>query len=132
MVNGFLPDTNILVYALKGIEPYASWLTVQIRENKLVISSIVVAEYLSGASDDEVLVLKQITNSTDVLPVNLSVAEVGGNYKKNYSQKTKKVWLSDCLIASTCKVYGVTLATSDRKDFPMKDINILTNFRSIQ
>ena len=40
--------------------------------------------------------------------------------------KTKKVWLRDCLIAATCKIYGAAFVTYDKKDYPMKDIKILT------
>jgi len=34
--------------------------------------------------------------------------------------------LFDCLIAATCKIYDAVLVTSDSKDYPMKDIEVVT------
>ena len=119
MVNYFLPDTNILVYAFKGIEPYASVISNIIRKNKLLISSVVAAEFLAGASKKEKLSIEILINKFNVLPVDLKVAKIAGEYKKKYSQKTKKIWLIDCLIAATCKVYDATLITSNKRDYPM-------------
>lgn len=127
MVSLFLPDTNILIYALKGIEPYAGWVADKIKGNTLVLSSLVIAEYLSGASKYEVGTITLLVSKTTVLPVDLKVAEIGAAYKKSFSRKTKKVWLSDCLIAATCKVFGAMLVTSDKKDYPMGNISIVVN-----
>lgn len=129
MVGLFLPDTNILVYALKGIEPYATWFSDQINKNQIVISAVVIAEYLSGANKKEEEVIAYLTSQIDVLPVDLEVSMAGAKYKRDNLKKTKKVWLSDCLIAGTCKVYNAILVTEDKKDFPMKDIRILSNFK---
>ena len=129
MVGPFLPDTNVLVYALKGIEPYASWISERIRENQVVISTVVIAEYLSGATKNEEEVIAYLASQVTVLPVDLEVCVAGARYKRENIRKTKKVWLSDCLIAGTCKVYNAILVTEDKKDFPMKDIQILSNFQ---
>lgn len=128
MVKRYLPDTNILVYAFKGIVPYADWIKKAIQKNTLVLSSLVVAEYLAGADKNEEEALHLLTIKTDVLPITLKVAEIGAAYKKANRKKTKKVWLSDCLIAATCKVFGATLVTFDKKDYPMRDITILKEF----
>ena len=127
MVNKlFLPDTNVLIYALAGKYPYSSWLKKWIEEKSLTLSSIVVAEFLSGATYDEEIAFRNLLENFEVLPVDSIVAQVGAAYRKEYIRKKKKIWLSDCLVASTCKVFGVILATFDRKDYPMKDIEIIT------
>lgn len=120
----FLPDTNILIYALSGLQPYANWLTKTIDGKKLVLSAIVIAEFLSGATKKDEVSLKLLMDRFDTLPVDGVVAQVAAEYKKKYSRKTKKVWLSDCLIAATCKVFGATLVTFDPKDFPFEEIEI--------
>lgn len=127
MVKQFLPDTNVLIYALKGIEPYSGWIADKIRSNSLVFSSLVVAEYLSGSSKEEEKVIALFVSKINVLPVDVAVAKIGAAYKKSFSRKTKKAWLSDCLIAATCKVFGAMLVTSDKKDYPMRDISIVVN-----
>ena len=120
----FLPDTNIFIYAFKGIEPYSTFIESLIKENKLVISSVVIAEFLAGSLKNEELPMRQLMDKFEILPVDALVAEKAGEYKKKYSQKTKKVWLVDCFMAATCKVFGATLITSNRNDYPMDDIDI--------
>ena len=122
----YLPDTNVLIYALADKAPYANWLRKIIEDNKLVLSVITVAEFLSGANENEAILFKSITNKFEVLPVDFQVAQKAAEYKRNYSKKTKKVWMADCLIAATCKIFGVTLATFNSKDYPMKDIEVIT------
>jgi len=122
----YLPDTNILIYALSGQESYASWLVKNIKGKKIVLSAIVVSEYLSGVTKDEEIPFRGILENVEVLPVDSVVAQVGAYYRREYSRKRKKVWLFDCLIAAACKVYGATLVTSDSKDYPMKDIKVIT------
>lgn len=122
----YLPDTNVLIYALAGKAPFANWLRKVIEGDNLVLSVITVAEFLSGASENEAILFKSITNKFEVLPIDLQVAQKAAEYKRNYSKKTKKVWMSDCLIAATCKVSGAMLVTFDSRDYPMKDIEIVT------
>ena len=95
-------------------------------EKSLVLSSIVVAEFLSGATKDEEIAFRSLLENFEVLPVDSIVAQVGASYRKEFKTKEKKAWLSDCLVAATCKVFGVTLVTFDRKDYPMKDIEIIS------
>lgn len=123
----YLPDTNVLIYALAAKKPYSTWLKNWIENESLVLSSIVVAEFLSGATESEEILFRDILENFKVLPVDSIVAQTAANYKKIFSKKKKKVWLSDCLIAATCQVYGAVLATFDKKDFPMKDIEIITS-----
>ena len=126
MVGNYLPDTNVLIYSLKGIEPYSSWFSKVVQGKRLQISVIVVAEFLVGATKEDEAVMKLLLSKFGSVPVDRTVAETGANYKKSFAIKTKKVWMSDCLIAGTCKVLGSTLVTANKKDYPMKDIKILT------
>ena len=122
----YLPDTNILICALSGQEPYASWLVKNIKEKTILLSAIVVSEYLSGVTKDEEVAFRGILENVEVVPVDSVIAQVGAGYRREYSRKRKKVWLFDCLIAATCKVYGAALVTFDEKDYPMKNIEVIT------
>lgn len=122
----YLPDTNVLIYALAGKSPYSDWFAIWIKGNKLVLSAVVVAEFLSGATKDDEIAFRILLENFEVLPVDSVVAQVGAEYRKKYSRKEKKIWLSDCLIAATCKVFGAVLVTFDKKDYPMEDVEIVT------
>lgn len=126
-VRYYLPDTNVLIYALAGQEPYAKELKDWITSRQLVLSSIVVAEFLSGVSKEEEGFFEQLLRFNPVLPADLAVARKAAAYKKAFSQKEKTVWLVDCLIAATCFVYEAALVTFDKKDYPMKDIIVFAD-----
>lgn len=125
----YLPDTNVLIHSLSGKEPYSSWFVKNMEEKRLILSSITVAEFLSGAHENEKQIFNRILEKIEVVPVDKLVAKIGAEYRKRYTRKSKKVWLFDCLIAASCKVYGATLITKDKKDFPMKDIEVIQNFK---
>ncbi|MDP3994709.1 MAG: PIN domain-containing protein [bacterium] len=120
----FLPDTNILIKAFLGKEPYASWFVDHFRKKEIILSAIVISEYLSGAKSSEREGFEKILTGIEICPVDVAVAKIAAGYRREYSKKTKKVWLFDCLIAASCKVFGATLVTSDRKDYPMKNIRV--------
>ncbi|MBI2641431.1 PIN domain-containing protein [Candidatus Roizmanbacteria bacterium] len=124
-IKQILPDTNVLILGFKNEEPYASFLRKAITEKKLVFSSVVVAEYLVGATDDQEKVLNALTSQFKVLPVDLPVAQLGAFYRKKYIKRGKKLALPDCFIGATCKIYNLVLLTLDKKDFPMQDIEII-------
>ena len=120
----YLPDTNVLIYALAGKTPYSTLFKKLLDDKRLVMSAVVVAEFLSGAHKDEELAFKNILESVEVLPVDGAVAQIAASYRREFKRKFKKVWLTDCMIAATCKVFGATLVTFDPKDYPMTDIDV--------
>lgn len=121
-------DTNVLIYALSGKEPYASSLEKSIKNKRLVLSSIVIAEFLSGATDEEEKLFSGLTQKFPVLAVDLPVAQLAAYYRKKYLKSKKKPMLPDCLIAATCKVYKAILVTINKKDYPIKEIEIVDEF----
>lgn len=127
-IKPILPDTNVLIYALSGKEPYASFLREAIKQKKLVFSAIVIAEFLSGATDEEEKILLGLTQKLPVLSIDLTVAQIAAFYRKKYLHLKKKLVLPDCLIAATCKVYKAILVTLNKKDYPIKEIEIVDKF----
>lgn len=123
-----LPDTNIFIPALAKQEPYASFLNTLIKERRLAFSTITIAEYLTGASGAEEKIFNSLLSYSQILPVDLAVAQVAGYYRRKYREKKKNIPLPDALIAATCKVYRIALATFDKKGYPMDDIEIIDKF----
>ena len=122
---GYLPDTNILINYLKGLDPEKDYFKKIITSEKLFFSPLVAAEYFAKAKEEEIVVFKELLTLGTVIPIDVEVALVAGSYRKKFSKKTKKVYLIDCLIAATCKIYNLTLITNNIKDYPMKDIKII-------
>lgn len=103
-------DTNILIYFLEGIEPYASKVegllnSFMKRGNEGTISTISIAEVLTGfyvAEDEERAtktknLLKDLShNSFKIVPVTLKIADLAASLRAKRGGK-----LPDALIAAT-------------------------------
>ncbi|OGK21973.1 hypothetical protein A3C23_00370 [Candidatus Roizmanbacteria bacterium RIFCSPHIGHO2_02_FULL_37_13b] len=124
-LNFALPDTNVLILGLAKKEPSASFLRTLIENNTLVLSSIVVAEFLVGVTDEEEKIFQLLLQRFKVLPVDSAVSQIAAYYRKKYLGMGRKLALPDCLIAATCKVYQATLVTLNKRDYPMNDIQII-------
>jgi len=123
-----LPDTNIIIPALGGKEPFASFLRSLIETKQLALSVIVVSEFLVKASDDEERILNALVKKVAVFEVNLPIAQLAAVYRRKYLKRKKQMNLPDCFIAATCKIYNLALATLDRKDYPIEEIEIVDKF----
>lgn len=123
-----LPDTNLLILGLAGQEPYASYFRKQIEEKNLVFSAVVVAVFLSKATDEEEKIVSELFARFQILPVDLAVAQLAAYYRKTYAKKKHNLKLPDCFIAATAKIYKLTLATLDKAGYPMRDIDVLEKF----
>jgi len=118
----FLVDTNVLIYALAGKQPWANLIQKWIKQKQLALSVIVVAEFLSGATDEEAKIFEALLDKFGSLPVDTATARLAADYRKKFLKKNRKLPLPDCLIAATCKLYKATLVTFNAADYPMKDI----------
>lgn len=121
----YLLDTNILLEAFWGKEPVASRVKNWIKEGEIALSPICIAEVLSKGSREEKEKLKLLQNQFGILPIDATVAEIAGNYRFEFSQKSKKVYLLDCFMAATAKLFNLKLVTHNVKDYPMKDIEVI-------
>jgi len=113
-----LPDTNILILGLANHQQYGDILKTWIIKNQLVFSPIVVAEFLIGANPQTTKNFNQLIQQFSVLPIDLATAKTAAHIRKTSFAKKKKLILPDCFIAAQCKVYNLTLATLNPKDFP--------------
>lgn len=120
----YLLDTNILLEALWGKEPAASLVFKWIKNKQLILSPIVVGEIYAKASKEEKQKLELLISKFGVLPLDALIAKTAGEYRQKFLKKKKKVFLLDCFLAATAKIYNLTLVTRNISDYPMKDIRI--------
>lgn len=117
MRNNILIDTDIMVDFLRGYSDAVSF--VESNSDKIMLSSIVVAELYAGVKgDSEQNILDDIIGIFQIIPVTSNIAKLGGIYKRNYF-KSHGVNLADCIIAATAELEGVELETLNVKHYPM-------------
>lgn len=122
----YLPDTNIFIEASKGNEPAASFLLKAINKKKLVISAVVVGEFLVKANQNEQENFEKLLLQFPALPVDGEIARLGAEFRKKLITKSKRVLLLDCFLAAQAKLNNLTLVTNDKSDFPIKGIKVIT------
>ena len=120
-----LLDTNILIYFLEGIEPYATKIEAFLNsfmkgEKQGIISTINIAEVLTGfyaAKDEEgaaktKTLLQDLTrNHFKIVPVTFKIADLAASLKAKRGGK-----LPDALIAATAIDQGADIIYSQDKD----------------
>jgi predicted nucleic acid-binding protein len=123
MTERLLLDTDVLVEYLRGqpraIE-YLEGLTAD-----LFISAVSVAELFAGARrGEEEKSLEQFLLAFTILPITERVARLGGLYRRDFGP-SHGTGLADALIAATAEQNGASLATFNRRHFPMvSDITV--------
>ena len=121
----FLPDSNVLINFFSGLEPDCGFLSKLLQKNKLHLSVIVIAEILSKATPKEKNDLQELCSIGKIETIGENTAVLAGEYRYGYRNKTKKVYLLDCLLAATCKETSTTLITNNTSDYPMRDIKVI-------
>lgn len=117
LTNSLLIDTDVLIDYLRGLEEAVDWLENQ--AGPLYVSAIVVAELFAGVREgEEKDRLGAFIRAFEILPVDGSVAELGGLLRRDY-RKSHNTGLADALIAATAKRHNTPLVTLNTKHYPM-------------
>ena len=117
MAKPILIDTDIMVDFLRG-HPKAVAI-VQTSSNRIILSSIIVAELYAGVrGNDELTTLDNLISLFRVIPVSPFIAKTGGLYKRDYA-KSHGVGLADAIIAATADSENAELKTLNTKHYPM-------------
>lgn len=122
----YLIDTNVLILALKSMEPDKSFLKRVISQKRLYLSVISVGEFLSQATQEAKDKFDKLLIKSPILAVDLETARVAAEYRKQLLQKSRRNLLIDCFLAAQAKIHNLTLVTNNKTDFPMKDIKVIS------
>ena len=117
MKNMILLDTDILVDFLRGYSKAVSY--VKAHTDRIILSSIVVAELYAGIRDNtELIELDELVSLFTVVPVTPDLAKAGGLYKGDY-KKSHGIGLADAIMAATAESQDAELKTLNIKHYPM-------------
>ena len=117
MKKSILLDTDVLVDFLRGYSKALAFVNAQ--SDRIILSSIVVAELFSGVKGDaEQVVLEDFISLFRVIPVDAEIATTGGLYKRDYA-RSHGVGLADAILAATAESENAELKTLNTKHYPM-------------
>lgn len=122
----YLPDTNVFIRAFLKNKPEITFLKKCLKQQLIVISPIVAAEFLVKANSKEKTQFKNLLNKCKVFFIDSMTAELAAEYRKRFTKRSSRVLMLDCFIAAQAKLHNLTLVTNNKPDFPMKDISVLS------
>jgi len=117
MAASILLDTDVLVDFLRGYSKAVAY--VNAHSDRIILSSIVVAELYAGVQGDaEEAALENFISLFHVVPVSAEIAKAGGIYKRDYG-KSHGIGLADAILAATAEAEKTDLKTLNTKHYPM-------------
>src|SRR3989344_3312042 len=117
------PDTNVLI-AYFGNSPIAGpLLEAYISDRKIILSIVVISEFLVKATIKEEKILREFAKLAPVRNVDWEIADEAVKLRRETLRKTN-IHMLDCFIAATAKISKATLLTFDRRDFPFKGLKL--------
>lgn len=120
-----LLDTSVLIDALRSRRARRAWLAELVREgHRLETSALNFAEVYAGMRPEEERGTREFLEALQCHPVTSSTAETAGRLKSQWARKGRTLTLADTIIAAVAIEHGCTLATDNRKDFPMPELRL--------
>lgn len=112
-------DTDVLIDYLRDRPEAVAFL--EDCQRPLALSVITVAELYAGVREgDERLRLDAFVGAFELLPLDHRVGAQAGLWRQRYG-RSHGTGLADALIAASAAAAGATLATLNRRHFPMLD-----------
>jgi len=120
-----LLDTSVLIDALRLRRGRREWLAELVRNgHTLATSALNIAEIFAGMRPEEEPNTRRLLNALECYDVNRPSAELAGRLKRDWARKGRTLTLTDTLIAAAALKNDCLLATDNRKDFPMPELEL--------
>jgi predicted nucleic acid-binding protein len=121
----WLIDTDVIIDLLRGIPEAINFMENVMTHSECFISPITIAELYGGVREGkERGILDRFITEFQITAFDQKIAQKGGLYRRDFG-KSHNVGLADALIAASADSYGLTLATLNKKHYPMlKTIHI--------
>jgi predicted nucleic acid-binding protein len=121
-MNGYLFDTDILIWHLRGRADIVKVVEQLAEKNRLYISAISRTEVVMGMLPKEEMITMEFLSSLATCPVDKEVADKAGEYIRIFRKKGVFIEIPDALIAATAVTNNLVLVTLNLKDYPMEDV----------
>ena len=120
-----LLDTSVLIDALRLRRGRRQWLAELVRAGHgLATSALNVAEVFAGMRPEEEARTKDFLSALQCHEITAEVAEIAGKLKSQWARKGRTLTLADMMVAAAALGQGCPLATDNRKDFPMRELDL--------
>src|SRR3954447_3034334 len=123
----YLFDTDTLIDCILGTGDTRERIQELIeRKEEIALCPITVAEVYSGLSEKRRIRWKSWLLSLSYWHIGFDVAAQAGMYRKTASESGRTLAITDALLAGLAHQHNATVLTSTIKDYPMKDVRVLS------
>lgn len=119
----YLLDSDIIIWVLRQHQRTLDLVQELTKAGVPACSPLSVIEVLIGAKSEEEADTRRFLEALQLVPVDRAVAERAAEYIKAY-QDWKHPDFADAIIAATAVIHNLTLATYNRKHYPMPEIRL--------
>lgn len=121
-----LLDTCVIIDALKSkYDRHVLLSELASRGETLACCAINVAEVYAGMRPYEEEATAGLLASLEFIEIERDLAERAGRLKFEWERKGRTIHIPDAIIAAVALTFDLRLATDNRRDFPMPDLQFL-------
>jgi tRNA(fMet)-specific endonuclease VapC len=115
-------DTDVLIDALGGEEPWAGFIAARLPTRRLATTSVTRCELLAGArSEDEAMRIRTLLGPMAILPFDREAADRAAGEAARLQAEGRPLPMADLAIAGICLELGASLLTRNRRHFERID-----------
>lgn len=123
----YLLDTDTLIDYVKDRGNARGHINALIEaDEEVALCAITVTEIYSGLSDKKRKVWDSWLLALSFWHIGFDVAVQAGTYRKAASEAGRTLSATDSLLAALARDKGAVLLTSNIKDYPMKDVRVMS------
>ena len=128
-MGSYLLDSDVIISFLRGEDK-----TINLLEDLEKIagvpatSPICIVEVQVGVKPGEEEKTNNFLDSLKIYVLDRKIANKAGEYIREYKRKGVTLLLPDALIAATCTINNIPLATYNTKHYPMPEIKFVQSF----
>ena len=111
-------DSDVLIDSLRGREPAAGRVALELKRGALATTVVSAFELLSGAkSDPEMRKVQTLLAALTILPMDERAARTAATLRRELEAKGEGIGMADYLIAGICLDHSASLLTRNRAHF---------------
>jgi len=122
MTDRIVLDTTVLIDALRGYPVVDRIRSLRSSNSQLWVTPISIEEIWRGLRPHEETSARQLIDALWLTPIDRSVAEAAGRWRREFAEVGITLHQADCLIAAATDRVDARLATGNPGDFPMSGI----------
>jgi len=120
----YLLDSGVLIRHLRRHQPTTELMTVLALEGQLGIATISRTEIIEGMRDHERQHTMRLLDSLFSWPLDVAVADLAGNYIRQFRSKGVTLDKPDAIIGATAVLHDLVLVTYNVKHFPIAELKV--------